>query len=228
MQVVPVGGSGDVSKCIGVVVNHHFRFSARAAGEVHEHVVVHASVGVAVHKRCGFPHAVIEIQPTLAHFGTDADPMLHGRTVGQRLVYMIHDIFIAAADDSFDSGLLASVNDVLGGEQEGGGNGDGSDFVQGEHRCPELMTALEDEHHHVAFSDAEALKEGCRAVALLFELSESVANLLVLVVGPEHGKLVGGLFCPSVHHVAGEIEVCRNFEFKVFLEIFQRTECRLL
>ena len=41
------------------------------------------------------------------------------------------------------------------GEHVGGGNYNGSQLVQCQHRDPPFQTAFQDEHHHVAMADAQ-------------------------------------------------------------------------
>ena len=91
---------------------------------------------------------------TLTNDGTHADEYIDGGTVGHGCQYLIGDIFLTHADNAFYRGSVVAVDDVFLGEHMGGGNGDGANLAEGEHRNPPLEAALQDEHHHVAMADA--------------------------------------------------------------------------
>ena len=112
----------------------------------------------------------------------------------------------------------------MGGEHVGGRDGHGPYFVQGKHGYPELIAALEDEHHHVATADAELLEIGGGTVALLAEVGKGEADALPLVIGPEQGQLVGLFLGPSVHHIVGEVEVVGHDKFQMLDVVFLRGE----
>ena len=97
---------------------------------------------------------------------------------------MIYDGLFAGAHYGFDSGARAAVNYVVGCKQMRGRDGYRSEFVEGYHGKPELIAALEDEHHHVAFAYAEAFEERRRAVALALDVGECEALLAAVGIGP--------------------------------------------
>ena len=106
----------------------------------------------------------------------------------------------------------------------GGGNGHGTQLVQGEHGDPPLQTALQNEHHHIAMTDAQLLQVDCCLVAALLQVGESQANFLAFVVGPKQCQLVGLFFSPCIHYVVSKIKVLWNDEFQVLLIVVHRRE----
>ena len=83
---------------------------------------------------------------------------------------MVGHHLVTDGHDCLDAGGVAAVDDILAGEQMGGGYGHCAQFVEGKNREPELIAALQDEEHLVAASDADLLEERGRAVGSLLHL----------------------------------------------------------
>ena len=134
-----------------------------------------------------------------------------------------HDV-VAYGNDGFDVGRLAAVDDVFCRQQMGGGNGGGSDFVERDDGEPELVAALQYEHHHVATANAERCEKRCRLVTLALDVGKRELYLLALLVGPEQGGLVGA--CPFVDYVVAEVEILWHVDLEVLHEILVGVELR--
>ncbi len=137
---------------------------------------------------------------------------------------MVGDDLLSGRDDGLDRRGIAAVDDILLGKQVGGGDHHGSEFVEREHREPEFIASLEDQHHGVALSDAEASEIGGRAVALALQVGEGEALFTPLVVGPEHGQPIGLFGGIDVHDVIGEIEMFGHPDMQVLPELLLRGE----
>ena len=101
---------------------------------------------------------------------------------------------------------------------------DRAQLVQRQNREPELVAALEDQHHHIALSDAEALEIRGRAVAFALDVGKGEPDFGALVVGPQQRLLAGLLGGVCVHHVVAEIEILRNPYVQVLPVILLRDE----
>ena len=107
-------------------------------------------------------------------------------------------------------------------------NHDRPQLVQGEDRKPEFVSPFENQHHHVALSDAETLEIGGRAVGLPLHVGERELNLRTLIVRPEQRFPVGLFLRVGVHHVIREVEILRDADMQVLSVILLRAEGRLL
>ena len=227
-EVVPESSSTEMSESVCIVMNHHLGLAARSAGEVHDGIVGCFVQVLWSLERCCLFDTFLEIFPTFAYFGTDADASLHGRALRIGMVHVVEDFLIATSDDSLDGRLFAAVNDVFGSEQERCRNNDCTNLMECDDAGPKFESALQNEHHHVALSNAEALEKACHLVRFFLQLLEGETSLLFFVVGPKKCQFVGSFFCPCVHHVVSKIEVLRYDEFKVLFKILHRGEGALL
>lgn len=183
-QIVPEAAGNDVSQRIGEVMGYHLRLSGGSAGEVHQGDVV---VGVRVlrlYKRSGGFDTFVEVLESFRHFGTYTDEMLHRRRIGHGGGDMVGNDRFAGADYHFDVGGIATVNDVLLRQQVRGGDNYGTELVQRNNAVPELETALQYQHHHVAMTDAEALEIRGGHVGIAFHVGEAELPVLFFIVGP--------------------------------------------
>lgn len=219
LQVVPDVARHDVSQRVGEVVSHHLGFARGTAGEVHQRDVV---VGVDVfgaNKGCGCFDALVEVFVAFGHFGTYADQALHARRLRHGGGDVVGDDRFACADNHFDVGSVAAVDDVFLRQQMGGGDDNGSQLMQGHNAEPEFVTAFQDEHHHVAVADAKALEVAGRLVGVALHVGEGELAVFALVVGPEQGGFIGLFGCPGVDDVVAEVEVLGYVYFQVLFEV---------
>ena len=156
---------------------------------------------------CGGLDALVEVFVAFGHLGAYADQTLHAGRLRHGGGDVVGNDQFARADNHLDVCGVATVDDVLLRQQVGGGDDDGAQLVEGHDAEPELVAALQDEHHHVAAADAEALEVAGRHVGIALHVAEAELTVLALVVGPEQGGFVGLLGGPSVHDVVAEVEV---------------------
>ena len=81
---------------------------------------------------------------------------------------------------------------------------------------------LQNQHHHVALPDSEALEIRCRGIRLLLQLGIGVLVLQSLVVSPENGVLLWVFGSPGIYHIISEIEVIRNLNLEILDKILLR------
>ena len=228
LQVVPDVARDDVSQRISEVVGHHLGFARGAAGEVHQRDVV-VGVGVfGLDEGCGGLDALVEVFVAFGHLGTYADQTLHAGRLRHGGGDVVGDDRFARADNHLDVCSVATVDDIFLREQVGGGDDDGAQLVEGHDAEPELVAALQDEHHHVAAADAEALEVAGRHVGIALHVAEAELTVLALVVGPEQGGFVGLLGGPSVDDVVAEVEVLGYIYLQVVNEVLLGCKCGLL
>ena len=111
--------------------------------------------------------------------------------------------------------FVAAVFDIFGCEEVGGGYSHRTELVQGHDGEPELVVALEHQHHAVVAAYAETLEKRCSEVGEAFELAEGEASHISGLVGPEQGLARGFLLSPSVDHIISEIEVVGYFHLEI-------------
>ena len=99
------------------------------------------------------------------------------------------------------------------------GYGDGADLGKRHQHRPVFVTALQDDEHAVALADAEG-EEIVRAfVGIALYVAEGEGALFPEVVAPYEGALVRLQARVFVHDVVGEIEVFRNIQAEIVVEV---------
>ena len=231
VEVVPEHTRRQVSHGIEVVVGHHLRLTARAAGEVHQHgvlIVVHVLRTYELRGLLPLALPVVEaLRDGLAMIG-HSNQSIHRRTFRHGQLDLLRHIGIIHTDNGLDRGTGVTIDDIFLGQHVGGRNHDGTDLAQGEHDDPPLIAALQDEHHGVVLADAKRHQIGSGLIALLLQLSVGCANLVTLIVRPQEGQFLRGLLSPGIHHVVCEVEALRDDELQVLVVILYRLEMRLL
>ena len=213
-ELMPVCRRHQMTEGVGVRMHHHLRLVRGAGGEVHKHGILALVLPVASLPGRRGGHSGLEILEAVRHQGTDAYEFLEIRAFGLRLGDLLQDIGVAAADDGLDLGGFATVDYIVGCQQEGGGDGDGTYLLEGQHGGPEGETALEDEHHEVAAADSQRGQIPCNLVGFALEIGESHPALRLGVAGPDKRKFIRSLFGPGVHDVVCEIEMFGNIELQ--------------
>lgn len=228
VQVVPETPRADMPQRIGEVVRHHFRFARGSRCEVHHHDIVVGVHPLRTHERGGVCDSRVEIEESFGNFRPDAYQQFGRRAFRHGRRHVVGDHPFARRDDRLDSGRVAPVHDVFLGQQVSRRNHDRPQLVQGEDRKPEFVSPFENQHHHVALSDAETLEIGGRAVGLPLHVGERELNLRTLIVCPEQRFPVGLFLRVGVHHVIREVEILRDADMQVLSVILLRAEGRLL
>ena len=227
-KVMPEHTCGNVAQGIKKIVGNHLRFAARSTGKVHQHGVFVVVNVAGTHKGSGLFYARLPAMEALGHVGADANERLHRRTVGHCALQLRKNIVFAHTYDGLNAGAIVAINNVVGGEHVGGGNGHSAYLAQGQHGNPPFVLTFKDEHHHVATANTQLLEVRSSAIALSFQLCEGENVFSAFVASPYKGRFFGGFGRPSVHHIVSEIKVIRNDELKVLIIIFCRSETCLL
>ena len=228
-HLLPVAGGEDVAQGIGEIVAHHLGIAGGARGEVEQRDVL-----VARGRQPGGPgefgagpgQGLVEVDPAgprAAH----RHLQLQGGRLRLRGVHVLQHQGVRRGHDQLDVRGVVPVDEVLGGELVGGGDGDGAQLVQRQQAEPELVAPLEDQHHRVALADAQGAEQVGGAVAGLAHLREGEAGGLAAVVAPDQGHLVGLGAGVLVHHVVGEVEGGRHIDLEMVPEVLVGVEFRL-
>ena len=112
---------------------------------------------------------------------------------------------VGGADDGGNTARLEAVLKVVLQKLIGGGDGDGADLVQSQDGIPELVVALEHQHHPVAPLDAQGGEVVGRLAGSVLHILEGEAALGHVVCDVDHGKLVRALPGDGIHGVEGEV-----------------------
>ena len=94
-------------------------------------------------------------------------------------------------------------------------NGNGTDLVQGNHRGPELVVALEDQHYLVPRSDSHRKQVVGNTCAFLLHVLERVAALVHGGIQMDHCELVRILLRNRVDDVETEVELVLVLEMDI-------------
>ena len=122
---------------------------------------------------------------------------------------------VGRAEDGLHVARLEAVGEVMHHQLVRRGDDHGAELVAREDREPELVVALQDEHHLVAAADAERGEVVRGAVRLLRHLAERDAPLGEVVRNVQHRKLVRRAPGDLVDDVEGEVEPLRMAEADV-------------
>ena len=222
-ELMPVGGGDQMAEGVGVRVEYHLRLVGRAGSEVHQHgVLALVSPVSAFPGRCG-GHSGLEILEAFGHGRAYADELFEERALGLGVGNFLKDIFVAAADDGLDLGGFATVDNVVGCQQEGGRNGHRSYFLEGQHGGPEGDAAFEDEHHEVAAADSQRGQVAGNLVGFALEVGKSKPALRLGGTCPQQGKFVRRLSSPGVHYIVCKIEMLGNIELQILPFAFEKS-----
>ena len=213
VDVVPVAGGDDVRHRVGVVVDDHLGHARRAGGEVEEQRVVPGGLDP-----LEVPVVLFELlrigEPALPPAADDklgVDPVI----LPARLVDILGDVALARADAGGDASRLEAVNEVVGGQQVGGGHADRAELVEREDGEPELIVPFQHQQDHVALFDAVVGEHLGAFVGIELHLAEGEHPLLPRHVAPDHGAAVRLEAGDLVHHVVGKVEVIGDHRLKV-------------
>ena len=154
VEVVPIFGGDDMSQRVAEIVCHHFGFATGAAGEIHQRYVAFFVHHFRANKGGGVLHAGIIVVPAFGHVRAYRDVVLHRGAARRGFANVLKHFFVAHRHYGAYGGGFTPILDVGIGEQMGGGNGYGAQFVKGSDGKPKLITALHNQHHHIAAADA--------------------------------------------------------------------------
>ena len=97
---------------------------------------------------------------------------------------MVYHYFITHSHNSTNIGCMSAVDYVFLGEKMSGRNHRSTNLVQSCNSKPELVSALHDEHHHIAALYAKLQEERSRLVAFALYVGKSELMHLPAVVSP--------------------------------------------
>ena len=216
-----------MSERVCEVVRHHLWFAGCSGGEVHQRNVVVGVDVVGTYEWGSLVASAGKVVPTVGHVGSDRDDVLQRGALRHCVLDVPDNDVVANGYDGFDVGGVTAVDDVFAGEQVCCRNGYGADFVKCYDGEPELVSTLENEHHHIAFADAQR-GEICRSlVALALDVGKCKLDGFACFVGPEQGFLVGVCSCPFVDNVVAEVEIVGNVDVEILHEVLVGVETRL-
>ena len=156
MEVMPEDARRQVPHRIEVVVGHHLRFAAGAAGEVHDHRVLVIIDEGGTHEGGSLDNLCLVITEAfgngLAMVG-DGDVLCHRGTLVLSRLYLADYVGVIHTDDGLDARTCIPIDNVVLGEHVGGWNDDCANLAEGQHHNPPLIAALEYQHHGVTLAD---------------------------------------------------------------------------
>ena len=220
IQIVPEAPGDDVSQRIGEAVRHHLGHARGARGEVHQHdVVVRVGPRGQSGRGARFLHHAGKIQETFARSaqaGRGHAAFLRG---GKRV---LAHLVLAHADHQLCLGSGDAVGNILLLQLRGGRNLDAAQLHQAQRDRPVFPAALEQQDHHIALLQPQRLERVCGLVRKAAKIAKGEDALLLRLVRPDHGALVGGQARVFIHHIVSEIEVLRHRIIIIGEEILQR------
>ena len=172
-------------------------------------------------------NSFLEILESFRHTRADAYHMLQSRTSRHGFDNMISNHILSCTNNHLDIGSIATVNDILLGQQVSSRNSHRSQFMQSDDTEPELNTTFQYEHDHIAMADTQTLEIRSRSIGFFLQFGKRILMFHSLVIGPKNGFLVGLFGCPSIYHIVAEVKVYRNLYFEVLSKILLRGIFRL-
>ena len=140
---------------VEVVVCHHLRFAARAAGKVHQHRVV---ILVDEGRTLEFRRLPPFLPPVAeSFFVAQCDILFHRRALWHGQLDLTDNIIVVGADDGLHRCTRVSIDVVVLGQHVCCGDDDGANLTQREHDDPPLIVTLQNEHYGVVLADAQCL-----------------------------------------------------------------------
>ena len=135
------------------------------------------------------------------------DERLHAGALLYHRVDGVGDVPGRGGDDGLDIRPVQAIGEVVFLQHEGGRYRHRPQFLQGQHREPELVVAAQDDHDEVAAPDAAVRQEVRRLVRPRLHVGEGEDMLLPFRIAPDHGGALGVVDRDVVHDVVGEVEV---------------------
>ena len=216
-----------MSQRIGEVVGNHLRLPACPGGKVEEgDVVVIVRMFRTDKLRCRIQSGM-EIQEAFRDFGTDGNYRLDAWRFRQRVGDMFRDNRLSGADNHLDVRSICPIDNIFLRQQVSRGNYDGTQLMQRDDGEPELVPPLQNQHHHVAASDAERLEISCRPVGPLLHVGKREVDMFAVVISPAECPLVGLFRSPGIYYIVAEVEPLRHLYLQVLPEVVLRLESRL-
>ena len=108
---------------------------------------------------------------------------------------------------------------VLFGEHVRSRNDSRAELVQRENRKPELVASLQNQHNHIAFSDAKALKKRSSSVSAFLKFGVCKLDVNVLIVSPYKSTFVRRFRSQNIHYIVCKIKILRDIDFIILKEI---------
>jgi hypothetical protein len=92
--------------------------------------------------------------------------------------------------------------------------------MKSEQAKPEFVATFEDQHDVVALFNTVTPEQIGGFVTIVFQITEGKGPVVAVVIAPNQGAFVRLFGRIDVDHVVGEIEVIRNLDIQMGLEIF--------
>ena len=212
LATVPIFCGDIVPQSVGVLVGSHLRIAGGAGGEEHQGGIVTAAGILRTDKFSGEVfELLVEVVPALP-MSIHKNLMLDLRTVGGGSLSNLGGIAICGAEQSGNACCIEAVLKVMLLQLVGGGNGNSTDFMQGNHSKPELVVPLQNQHYLVSPLDAQRGQiVGC-LVGIMLDLPEGKPSLLFIPIHMEHGQLIGVFLGDLIHDIKAEVEMLGVFE----------------
>ena len=127
--------------------------------------------------------------------------------LGGSFIHRVGHTAVSSAQDCRYIACLKAVGKVLLQQLIGGGNSNGTQLMQAQNGKPELIVALEHQHHPVAPLDAQSLEIVCGSGRFLFHIPEGEPPLGAILAQVEHCQLLRLAAAQSIHHIKGEVKL---------------------
>ena len=203
---MPIAGGDEMAQGVFEGMNGDLGIAAGAGGKEHQHGIV-AAGGVRRTVKVAGEHLVFGVKGLPAFLFAVDHHLDHGLAIlGDGPVGLRRHRAVRRAHHGGHARGLEAIGDILFQQLVGRQDDNGPQFVQGVDDEPELIMALEDQHHLVALFDADGLEIVGGASAFPLDLIEGEAALGLILGDMQESQLVGVLLGDGVHHVEGEIE----------------------
>ena len=221
LYLLPVFCCYDMTQRMGVVVLYHFRVTSGAGGKVNDHGILCSCCSSAgrtskFSRECS--HFIMKAVPAFS-CRPDYNLVLNAGNRGLCLVYLFQNIGIIYTDHCVDFRAVSAVDQVFLCQLQGTGNQNCADFMKRNGTYPVFPPAAENQHNNSALPNAQAQKVICSLIGQTGNVCKGKGFFFFVIITPNKSLLFWFLFCPFVHDIKAEVEIIRNVEAIVLLEV---------
>ena len=124
-------------------------------------------------------------------------------------------ILVLQGHNHLDSCGIGTIFDVAFQQKVGGRDCNGSNFVKGQQKEPELVATTENQHDGIALFDSLRKKEVSSFIGGKLQVQEGEDFFFIIVVAPHQCSSIWLSFCILIHHIVGKIEIFWNLNGKI-------------
>ena len=133
--------------------------------------------------------------------------MLHGGALRRRQIHLSGHVAVGGTQHRGDTRSVKAILQIVLQQLVGGRDRHRAQLVQTQHSKPELVVPLEDQHHAIAFLNAQGLKVVGALVGGLFHILKGETALGMVTGYVEHRQFLRLLVRQGVHQIKSKVKM---------------------